>query len=180
MNDRKKYVAKPKLGFVEAVKKVLGSMTQVSGRSRRSEYWWFMLAIGIVNVIVSLLFRNMQAVSSVVSLIISLSAVAVTVRRLHDTNHSAIWVYVEFVCSIVMTVYLLSSGYHDCINTVNPDINALMGIIMNPLFWLPAAVGVVTGLVIFIFSLFDSNLTANKYGESPKYVEEDVMSGDVC
>ncbi len=172
--DGKKYVAKPKLGFGEAVKKVLGSMTQVSGRSRRSEYWWYVLAVGIVNVILSMIFRNMQAVFSVLSIVTSLSVVAVTARRLHDTNRSALWVYVEFVCSVVVTVYLLSSGYFECMNAVNPDINAIIGIWSSPLLWIPMAVSFVTGLVIFVFALFDSNMTANKYGESPKYVEEDM------
>ena len=39
----KRMIAKPQLGFSEAVKLAFGKITQMSGRSRRSEFWWFML-----------------------------------------------------------------------------------------------------------------------------------------
>ena len=36
--------AKPQLSFGEAIKLASGRVTDFKGRSRRSEYWWFMLA----------------------------------------------------------------------------------------------------------------------------------------
>ncbi len=174
METNMKYVATPKLGFGEAVKKVLGSMTDVKGRSRRSEYWWYMLATVIVNFVAQLLFGSMPVVSNLVAIVVSLSAVAVTVRRVQDTGHSAVWVYLEFVCSIVVSVYLMTSGFYEYANMVNPDIDAFLGIFKSPVFWLPTAVGTVTGIAVFIFALFDSDVCPNKYGESPKYVAEEA------
>ena len=40
----KKVTAKPQLGFGEAVKVAMSRLTDIKGRSRRSEYWWTLLA----------------------------------------------------------------------------------------------------------------------------------------
>ena len=47
------YVATPQLGFMDAVKICLKKYFDFKGRARRSEYWWFMLAIYIVNAIIN-------------------------------------------------------------------------------------------------------------------------------
>lgn len=45
--------AKPQLSFGEAIKFASGRVTDFKGRSRRSEYWWFMLAFLIGYFIIS-------------------------------------------------------------------------------------------------------------------------------
>ena len=46
--------AKKALGFSESLKLSLSRLFQLSGRSRRSEFWWFMLVFLIAKFIVQL------------------------------------------------------------------------------------------------------------------------------
>ena len=43
----------------------------------------------------------------------------------------------------------------------------------SPVYAVSASVSFICGLVVFIFSLFDSNMGPNKYGDSPKYIPAD-------
>ena len=132
-----------------------------------------MLAVCIANIILSIALGALPLVQNIASIVISLSAVSVKVRRVQDSGHSPIWVYIEFVSGIFVTIYMFGSGYIEMLNTVNPNPSAILNFVLNPLFWLPAVVSFVTGFVIFIFCLFDSNVGPNKYGDSPKYVVEE-------
>lgn len=78
MENYQNYVATPKLGFGEAVKKVLSNVTNIKGRSRRSEYWWYFLVVMVVNVVASMLFSGIPVVNNILSVIIALSMIAVT------------------------------------------------------------------------------------------------------
>lgn len=176
MENQSNYFATPKLGFGEAVKRVLSNVINFKGRARRSEFWWYMLAVCIVNFILSLALGSMPLLQNIVSIIISLSAVSVTVRRVQDSGHNPIWVYIEFVSSIFLATYMFTSGYIEMLNTVNPNPNAIIGFVLNPMFWLPALVATVTSIVIFVFCLFDGTVGPNKYGDSPKYVSEDTIT----
>lgn len=173
MENLSNFVATPKLGFGEAVKKVLSNLTNVNGRSRRSEYWWYVLAATLVSWVANAVFSSVPVVNLIISIVISMTAVAVGVRRMQDSGHSGIWVYVEFVCSVILLIYMQASGYNELAMSVNPNPKELIGLMINPLFCVPAAVSYVCGIVIFIFSLFDSNIGPNKYGDSPKYVVEE-------
>lgn len=86
----KKLIAKPQLAFGEAVKLAFSKLTQMSGRSRRSEFWWFMLVYVIIywvlGSIVPFVLPPMPA--QIVVGIIMLLALPATARRLHDTGHS--------------------------------------------------------------------------------------------
>jgi uncharacterized membrane protein YhaH (DUF805 family) len=68
---------------------------QLKGRASRPEYWWFYA----INVAVSLLFkflalllmRDAKLLAIAWSIGLAIPYVAVTSRRLHDTNHSLWW-----------------------------------------------------------------------------------------
>lgn len=79
-------IAKPQLGFSEAVKLAFGKITQMSGRSRRSEFWWFMLVyvIGywVLSTIAAFVLPVVEAQIAVG--LIMLVALPATARRLHD------------------------------------------------------------------------------------------------
>lgn len=132
-----------------------------------------MLAVYIANIILSVALGTLPLLQNIISIIISLSAVSVTVRRVHDSGHNPIWVYIEFVSGIFLTIYMFTSGYMEMLNTVNPNPNDIIRFVSNPLFWLPALVSTITVIVIFVFCLFDSQIGPNRYGDSPKYISED-------
>jgi uncharacterized membrane protein YhaH (DUF805 family) len=77
-----------------------------SGRSRRSEYWYFQLFnffAGIVVCIFGYLFSSPDSMStlaifcSVYGLISFVPSLSVTVRRLHDTGKSGWWYLISFI-----------------------------------------------------------------------------------
>ena len=172
MENNCNYTVLPKLGFGGAVKKVLSNLTNFKGRSRRSEYWWFVLAMTIVNMLLSSVLSSVPIVNGIVSAVLSLFMIAVCVRRVQDSGHSAVWVYVQFICNYIIFAYMLASGYFSMMATVNPDPEKVFGVFMHPLCWIPGIVYMICGVAVFVFCLLDSNIGPNKYGDSPKYVAE--------
>ena len=98
--------------------------TQFNGRASRSEFWWFQLFILIVSIPSYVLgfiagYTDSQALALastglnvVMWLIFVLPTLAVTVRRLHDTDRSGWWLLLTLVpiVSLVLLVFLLLPG----------------------------------------------------------------------
>ncbi len=74
-----------------AVKTVIGKYADFSGRARRSEYWFWTLAIGlgyIVAIILAAVAKPLGILAIIFYLAIIVPSLAVGVRRLHDTGKS--------------------------------------------------------------------------------------------
>jgi uncharacterized membrane protein YhaH (DUF805 family) len=98
--------------FIEALKKY----AVFSGRSRRKEYWYFVLFVVIItialNVIDSLFGTHHRAsgaglLSSIFSLAILIPSIAVSVRRLHDIDRTGWWVLISLVPLVGWIVLLI-------------------------------------------------------------------------
>ena len=92
------------MDFQIAVVTCLQKYVTFSGRARRSEYWWFALFIIGVSVVLGLVESavfgwesKVSPISNVFSLATFLPSLAVTSRRLHDTDKSAWWMLLGFV-----------------------------------------------------------------------------------
>ncbi len=97
---------------------VLKQYTVFTGRSRRKEYWFFVLfnliAVVLLAVIDGLTGTLNQAtglglLSGLYSLAVLIPSIAVTVRRLHDTDRSGWWaliVVVPLIGPIVLLVLM--------------------------------------------------------------------------
>jgi len=76
---------------------VLKKYSDFSGRARRKEYWMFSLAIIIVTAVLGILSLIpilgvvFTIVSGIFSLLILVPSLAVSFRRLHDTDRSGLW-----------------------------------------------------------------------------------------
>lgn len=90
--------------------KVLKDYANFSGRARRKEYWMFTLFNTIIIVALCILMgitsgSDGQSVISMIftgilviyCLAILIPSIAVTVRRLHDSDRSGFWVFINFV-----------------------------------------------------------------------------------
>lgn len=101
------------MGFGQAISSGFSNLTNFSGRASRSEFWWWMLFVWIVNVIVGTILNiampndgtnSMGFFASVawwiVYLIFFLATLGVAVRRLHDTGRSGWWVLLQLICCI--------------------------------------------------------------------------------
>ena len=158
---------KPQLGFKEALSAVFSKLTDVKGRARRSEFWWFMLVFIPVTVIASLICQPISHIADlVVNIILYLFALSVTARRLHDSGKSELWVYASFLCNIVTNIYILS-----LISDIDlSDASALVEVFKHNIgITFLGTVKAILQFIVFIFCLLDSTRGANKYGESTKY-----------
>lgn len=90
------YAAAPPRGFVEAIKVCFSKYATFRGRASRSEYWYFTLFTSLLGGFGSLLETGMgndgSAISALFGIATFLPSLAVTVRRLHDTDHSGWWI----------------------------------------------------------------------------------------
>lgn len=104
---------KPVRWFLEPLKKY----ADFSGRARRSEYWWFSMFTTTISLFLGFV-EGMMGVApdskyslfaGVWCLAIMVPSIAVTVRRLHDTNRSGWWFLISLipiVGAIVLLVFL--------------------------------------------------------------------------
>ena len=63
------YAEKPQMGFIEACSTACKKIVTFKGRARRSEFWWAILGIFIINII-RLNFFNFISYSSTITIII--------------------------------------------------------------------------------------------------------------
>ena len=109
------------MGFTEAVASVLGNYATFSGRARRSEfwYWWLaMFAVGMVFAVLALLlgdgiFGTVLNLGYVVfSVAVIVPTVAVAMRRLHDSGKTG-WLLllalIPVLNLILLVLYVLPS-----------------------------------------------------------------------
>ncbi len=170
----------PSLGFVEAIKLASSRILDFSGRSRRSEFWWWMLVVIVVNWIVNSFSGNLL-VGTILSTIIMFFGLSATARRLHDSGKSAWWVYISYALGIALNfMTATSSAMNELMEkamrgsltekTIEKLLtnNAGEFLAVNVLALL---MGIVA-LIVIIMCCIDSKPTPNKYGESPKYVNE--------
>ena len=134
---------------------------EFSGRSRRKEYWLYVLALCVVSVVLNVIetaaglnkmvlgfYGPLTALLVLATIVPSL---AVGVRRLHDTDRTGWWIALPIVPEIV-TIYFLSQG--DLSKTL---IFALITLVLS--------------LVVLVFLVMDGTKGPNKYGPDPKGVD---------
>ena len=106
--------------FVEiALFEIIKKYAKFEGRANRPQYWYFVLTQFLAFFILELLcvipFVNIIAFLALLVLGLGLivPGIAVSVRRLHDTNKSGWWLllcFVPFVGAIVILVFMCLEG----------------------------------------------------------------------
>src|SRR5437899_1593476 len=82
--------------YLEALKKY----AVFSGRARRKEYWMFFLfnlIIGLVLGVIEGVAGGPGVLESLYGLAVLIPGIAVSVRRLHDTNRSGWWLLIGLI-----------------------------------------------------------------------------------
>jgi uncharacterized membrane protein YhaH (DUF805 family) len=109
------------VSFQEAVRTVLQrKYATFSGRARRSEFWFFVLFSAIVRTIANVLDAIIHSgnstrggvISAIVALLLLIPSLAVSVRRLHDTDRSGWWLFIALI-PIVGIIILVVWWAHD-------------------------------------------------------------------
>lgn len=101
------------MGFGQAISYNLSNMTNFSGRASRSEFWWWILAMWILQVLVSIIFRGASTdnglllfIGWVISIILVLATIAVGCRRLHDSGKSG-WLQLLYLIPCIGAIILI-------------------------------------------------------------------------
>lgn len=116
------------MSMMEAVRTVLGKYADFSGRARRSEYWYWTLAVLLAYIPLYVLlligiFAEITALTILAGLVLAVVAIgaivpsiAVVVRRLHDTDKSG-WFYfisfVPFVGGLILLYFMILDSTPD-------------------------------------------------------------------
>lgn len=82
------------IDFPEAVRRGFAGYATFSGRSNRPEFWWWVLFTVLVSLAASVIGSSAgvgAGLEGVVALALLCPDLAVTVRRLHDTDRSGWW-----------------------------------------------------------------------------------------
>ena len=117
------------VGFGEAIKRAFAGWSTWSGRATRAEYWWWFLFVWLISFIPYVgIFASMDWTSNgdgsvsgsgggasvlwwIIFLLLwavfLLPSIAVSVRRLHDTNRSGWWYWIVLVPCIGGIWYLI-------------------------------------------------------------------------
>ena len=105
------------MGFSEAISVCFAKYATFDGRAARPEYWYFVLLLFLVSAAASLIDA---AVGSSVGVIEGLwhlativPSIAVTARRLHDTDRSGWWqllAFIPIVGWIILIVWMATAG----------------------------------------------------------------------
>jgi uncharacterized membrane protein YhaH (DUF805 family) len=90
---------------------VLRKYATFDGRSRRTEFWMFVLINAIIQAILNGLQRAADSwvlwlISGLYGLFVLIPGIAVTVRRLHDSNHRGWWWWL-WIIPVIGWIWLL-------------------------------------------------------------------------
>ena len=129
------------MGFAEAIKSFWSNYATFKGRARRSEYWFIQLFLVLTNLAVAAIDLALMngdvdrfianggggIVGLIWILVTIVPALAVLVRRLHDTGKSGWWALIGFVPligGIVLLVFtVLDSDAGENKFGVSPEVN---------------------------------------------------------
>ncbi len=106
--------------------KVIQNYVGFTGRARRTEYWMFVLFNFIISIVLSLLeyFAGLgRVLTTLYGLALFLPGLAVSVRRLHDTGRSGLWVLISFIPiigAIILIIFMCMEGERGY-NKYGPD-----------------------------------------------------------
>lgn len=134
------------------------------GRARRREYWLYALAELIISAFIqglSSAFTRahmavptaiVSAISIIVSVLLFIPGLAVAVRRLHDTGHSAWWILLGPFAAIVGSIALFSSIFDT----------------MSVGLWILLILACIAPFILIYFYVKPGDAFENDYGPDPK------------
>ena len=100
------------MGFFEAVRSVFSKYFEFSGRALRSEYWYWALFLFIVGIPVGVLSLFWLPIYFIWSIGLFFPNLAVSVRRLHDSDYSGWWVLIGIIpiINFLLLYWLIIKG----------------------------------------------------------------------
>jgi len=95
---------------------VLKKYAVFDGRARRKEYWYFVLFNTIINIVLSgidSVTTGIGLLAGLYTLAVLIPSIAVSIRRLHDTDRSGWWILIALIPIIgwiVLLIFMVQDG----------------------------------------------------------------------
>ena len=152
---------------IDWAKRPIQKYADFTGRAPRAEYWWFVLAMVIIfvalTIVESILGLNRMVLgvygplTTLLWLAVLVPSLSVGVRRLHDTNRSGWWLLLMVPYAIAGVLMVRSMSAAAAAGTV-PGFGAA-GILM--------LIGFVCVIVLLVFYCLAGTPGDNRYGPNP-------------
>ncbi len=101
------------MGAQDAIMTCLRKYVDFNGRAGKAEFWWFVLAVFVVNFVLSIVggLTHLYFLSFL-SYAFLLPSLAAAVRRLHDTNRSGWWYLISLtgIGIIFLIIWWVADG----------------------------------------------------------------------
>lgn len=97
------------MGFFDwYLKCIKGHYADFEGRARRTEYWMFFLVNLIIAIVLGAIARiiHFPILSTLYALAVLLPAIAVGIRRLHDTGRTGWWLLISLI-PLIGTIWII-------------------------------------------------------------------------
>ncbi len=160
----------PSLGLVDALNATTSKIFVFEGRSRRSEFWWTQLIVCLVSIILT----------PIAGTILGWLTIPLKFRRLHDIGKSGWWWGIGALLQVAFYLCLIFDIMMSALNSkVLSDYQTQLytALILKYGIFLLVIVGY--QVLLLIFYCTDGHEEENKYGLSPKYIDDDKNDGFV-
>jgi|ERR1700722_15602796 uncharacterized membrane protein YhaH (DUF805 family) len=113
------------MGFGQAISSGFSNYVNFSGRSCRSEYWYWILFIIVADIVAGIIDYaiGIQVVTGLFGLATILPNLAVAIRRLHDLDRTGWWIFIgliPLVGWIILIIWYCTRGTNGP-NRFGPD-----------------------------------------------------------
>jgi len=158
----------PMMQFPEAVQRGIAGILNFKGRARRSEFWWFALAVGVCTFILRIIFGmfgnglGITVITGLISLAGTFAMTGVMIRRLQDTNKPGILAWI--LLGLYVIIFLLS-----IVAAIKANSDPFGALAFLGYLTIPTALYIILGIVVLVFCCLDSNKGPNPHGPSEKY-----------
>ena len=92
--------------FMDAMKSGVSNSFSLSGRSSRSEYWWFVLGGNLAFILCTILAGAIHEIFLILPVLLLPAAITLGVRRLHDVGKSG-WMLLLMVIPLVNLILMI-------------------------------------------------------------------------
>ena len=100
--------------FQEAFLRFWKKYTVFKGRASRSEFWWWVLAAFGINIVLDILNtatdEKLGFLATIWGLATLIPTLALSVRRLHDTNKPGWWVAIFYIAMVIGLIIMIIGG----------------------------------------------------------------------
>ena len=125
------------MSFTEAIKSGFDNYVNFNGRARRSAYWYWTLFAVLASIaanIIDAVIGTAPLFSALVGLGLLLPGLAVSVRRLHDTDRSGWWILIGLIplIGVIVLIVFYVQDSDPTENRFGPPPKAIVGATQPP------------------------------------------------